>query len=197
MTDQFYNNYVPEQEQTYNHTVVFEGKKVVFDIADTKGKNSALISHADAVLLVFSITDSQSFDHAKELLTKVKDLTFCRTPIILVANKCDKGNSREVPKEQYQHLSEVCNLRCFEVSAAIPTVRLDVVFEEVYYQVYANRTRTRTFSNPNSAVLQRKQIPLGTIHRRRSVSMEEGVFRNLIQNRKEKKKKHFSLPHLI
>lgn len=206
MTDQFYNNYVPEQEQTYNHTVVMGGKKVHFDIMDTKGKNTALISHADAILLVFSVTDAQSFTHLEQLLVKVRDLTFSRTPLLMVANKCDKGNTaRQVTRDVYMKLAEDNNLRCFEVSAATPRLKLDVVFEEVYYQVHVCKTRTRTFSNPNSANLERRQIRLGSIQRQLSVSMEEGMFRERLgadaadvrEEKKKKKKKRFSLAALI
>lgn len=178
LVDRFYNNYVSEPEETYQYTVMIGTKKVVFDIIDTKGKNNAVISYADAILLVFSITDLASFEHIKEELMKVKGLLGLRraAPIILIANKMDKSRHREVKKEDYENLAKQHELKYFEISAAIPTLTLDKVFEEVYQQAYASKKR-----RPRSCVITPIRNP--PLERRLSRSLQEGDFISIVHPR--------------
>merc|ERR1712013_477362 len=101
LSDQFYLHYIFEHEKTYQYSVRFKRNKVTFDIIETRGKNNAIISHADAVFVVFSITDMESYVHAKEVVKRVKGVTFSGdTPIVLIANKRDKENQRCVGKQE-------------------------------------------------------------------------------------------------
>ena len=184
LTNQFYNNYVPEQEQAYQHILTVGQKKVKLDIIDTKGKNNALISHADAVLLVFSITDFKSFEHVKELISKVRNLNINEIPIIIIANKIDKGKQREVSKEKCERLSQEYNLKVFELSAAIPTTNIDAVFEEVYRQIHTKRkSHRRSSSNSTMEIFERKNVPLTEIKRRLSKSLDAGEFIKIIPSK--------------
>ena len=153
---------------------------MTYDIIETKGKNTAIISHADAVLLVFSITDVSSFEHAKETVVRLRELLSLRknTPVILIANKSDRSKYRTVQKEDYEKLCRDENLKCFELSAAIPLKKLDVVFEEIYEQSYVTRKKRR----PSSCVLTPTKVPT-LCERRMSKSLGEDDFMNIVHPR--------------
>merc|ERR1712168_865360 len=86
--------------------------------------------------------------HAKELVKKTKDMTLENTPILLIANKTDKGNQRTVQRVEYEEFCEENGLKLFELSAALFTNTLDIAFEEIYRQLYLSNTSNYTSDSP-------------------------------------------------
>lgn len=178
LADQFYNNYSQEEEKTYQHCVTYGQRKISFDIIETKGKNKALITNADAIFLVFSIIDLTSFHHMKDLLAKVQDLTFHKTPIMIIANKIDKVKQREVARQDYEEMEQMKGLRVFELSAAIPTLSLDIVFEEVYRQVYLS-TKGSPSRSPSYSPLSRSPNRSPLFRRLKKQPYDKSISRSL------------------
>ena len=99
-------------------------------------QNNAMISYADAVLLVFSVTDKSSFENAKLLVDKVRSLNVNNIPILVVANKIDQCKKRTVSKDDIERWS-VLNLPflklvrssksfisiCFNEQGSLPSVK--------------------------------------------------------------------------
>ncbi len=102
---------------------------------------SEYMSKGDGFLLVFSITDPQSFEDCNKLyeeLLKSKEATAdSKIPIILVGNKCDCEDQRGVTKEEAEELTTKLGSLCkyYETSAK-ERIHVDEVFEELVRLVY-------------------------------------------------------------
>jgi len=177
LTDQFFNNYVPGKEMAYKHQMVVGTKKINFDICDSNGKNNAMISYADAVLLVFSVTDKSSFENAKLLVEKVRNLNVNNIPILVVANKIDQCKKRTVTKDDIDSFSRSLDVLVLERSAAIPTEDIASLFTEMYKLIQASKKQRRdsdpTINDPTS------KFNLMSI-RRLSTSLDENDFIKLV-----------------
>ena len=47
-------------------------------------------------MLVYSVTSVRTFQHAQKLLTHIQKMKSARVPVVLVANKADMEDQREV-----------------------------------------------------------------------------------------------------
>lgn len=136
-----------------------------------------MISYADAVLLVFSVTDKTSFDNVKVLIDKVRQLNVNNIPIVVVANKIDQIKKREVSKIDIEKFSLCNDVTVLERSAAIPTHDVSSVFVELYKHVQISRKARRdsdTTINEPGANMNLKSI------RRMSTSLDSNDFIKLV-----------------
>ena len=97
-------------------------------------QNNALISYADSVILVYSVTNKESFENVKKLIEKVRELNLNDIPIAVIANKIDQCKQREVSVKEGLTLSIEYGVNVFERSAAIPTQDLKSVLIEMCRQ---------------------------------------------------------------
>ena len=99
-----------------------DGKKVNIKFCDTSGQERYhslapnFIKKADGIILMYDITDRESFDTISKwwediLNNKEKDF-----PIILVGNKIDLEDNREVKREEGENLAKKLNTKFFEIS---------------------------------------------------------------------------------
>lgn len=89
------------------------------------------MDHGKAFLLVYSITSRNSFEEIasfREHILRVKDAT--DVPIVLVGNKCDLEDAREVNTEEGKNLARSFNCPFFETSAAT-RLNIDKCFQDV------------------------------------------------------------------
>lgn len=87
----------------------------------------------DAFILVYSITSRSSFDQLEEfraLIERVKEGQD-NVPIVIIGNKCDMEQQREVTALEGASLASSCgpNVRFFEVSAKM-RINIDEAFNE-------------------------------------------------------------------
>ncbi|GMM50426.1 Ras family GTPase [Starmerella bacillaris] len=126
---QFVDEYDPTIEDSYRKELVVDGETVSLDILDTAGQEeySAMreqyMKTGQGFLLVFSVTSRSSFDeisvlHQQIMRAKNNDSNY---PILLVGNKCDLEDQREVPKEEGTRLANRLNLTYIETSAKTRT----------------------------------------------------------------------------
>jgi GTPase SAR1 and related small G proteins len=134
-----------------------------------------MISYADAVLVVFSVTDRESFNNAKFLVEKVRGLNVNNIPVLVVANKIDK--KRTVTKLDIEAFSKNMDVTVLERSAAIPTEDVASLFAEMYRLVQASKKQRRdsdpTINDPSA------KFNLTSI-RRLSTSLDENDFIKLV-----------------
>ncbi|KAH8041198.1 hypothetical protein HPB51_013858 [Rhipicephalus microplus] len=86
----------------------------------------------DGFLLVYSVTDKQSFDnmgHFHTQILRVKDRD--SYPMLLVANKVDLVHLRRVSEEQGRELAQQLKISYIETSAKDPPINVDAAFHEV------------------------------------------------------------------
>lgn len=71
------------------------------------------------VMLVFDLTDAESFDHVRDWVKEAVQFGSADLPFLLVGNKADLADAghRQVPVEQAQQLAQQLNCEYIEVSA--------------------------------------------------------------------------------
>ena len=127
----------PEQLQTrlthftadsYRKQCVIDDEVALLDVLDTAGQEeySAMreqyMRTGEGFLLVYSITSRQSFEEImtfQQQILRVKDKDYF--PIIVVGNKCDLENERQVSTEGRSHAFQVSSFGRVEERA--PRVR--------------------------------------------------------------------------
>ena len=84
---------------------------------------------ADAVLLVYDISDKDSFEKIKnDYIEEIKENCKKDIPIILLGNKTDKENEREISKEDGMELAEQENYE-FDECCCIKNINVANAFE--------------------------------------------------------------------
>ena len=107
--NKFPENYEPTIEDYYRKQVSLDGEQIMFDIIDTAGQEgnltnlNALIKQANGFLLVYDITRRDSFVEANEFRDRILNVKNCSVvPLVLVGNKLDKQDRREITNESAQ-----------------------------------------------------------------------------------------------
>ena len=104
-------------------TFQIDRKFVTLEIWDTYGQEkfgsvvSMYYKSAQGILLVYSIDNSQSFQHVRKWFEDRKKYTSENIPIILVGNKCDLENERVIPFEEGKALADSLGISFMETSA--------------------------------------------------------------------------------
>ena len=144
----FLNEYDPTIEDIYRSFYNVNGNNVPLEIIDTAGQEeySALrdqyIRAGEAFILVFSITSKTSILEIRELKEQVyrvlgKDDNE-HVPMILVGNKCDLENERDVDKTEAEELAKEWGIEYIEASAKTKTN-----IEEIYKILITDLLKTK------------------------------------------------------
>ena len=145
MYDEFLENYDPTKADCYRKKVVFNGEEIQIDILDTAGQEDYegirdhYIKSGEGFLCVFSITDEFSFEKCKDFrdhILRVKNDD--KVPIILVGNKSDLYDRRQVTALQGQMNANSWKVQYFETSAKMRT-NVDNVFYEITKQIQSQK----------------------------------------------------------
>lgn len=136
----FVDEYDPTIEDSYRKPCTIDNEQVLLDILDTAGQEeySAMreqyMRTGEGFLLVYSIDSRSSLDELTsfyEQIQRVKESD--NVPILIVGNKCDLENERQVSYEEGKQLAESFNCKFFETSAK---QRINV--EESFYELVRN-----------------------------------------------------------
>uniref|UniRef100_T1GCR4 small monomeric GTPase n=1 Tax=Megaselia scalaris TaxID=36166 RepID=T1GCR4_MEGSC len=98
-----------------------------------------LLQWADGLLLVYSITDRQSFNYIRKART---DLT-TETPVFLVANKVDMVHLRQVSTDEGEILAKDLECRFTEVSAAEHVIQVAEIFYDLCKEIIASKRKSK------------------------------------------------------
>ncbi|XP_068711062.1 ras-related and estrogen-regulated growth inhibitor-like isoform X3 [Montipora foliosa] len=115
---------VGKSEVTYNHTIKLDDEDLTFDIRDSLEKGdtrqvSKDIRWADAFLVVYAVTDRNSFNKAIQLVESIYDRKGTdELHIALLGNKMDLEHFRKVSTMEGQSAAEQLGCMFFEVSAS-------------------------------------------------------------------------------
>ncbi|CAG2102559.1 unnamed protein product [Medioppia subpectinata] len=151
----FVTDYDPTIEDSYLQHTEVDAEWCVLDVLDTagqeefsamreqymrKGRRSGLAATdlivcrfpGDGFLLVYSVTDKQSFENIRHFFTqilRVKDRD--SYPMLLAANKVDLVHLRKVTEEQGREMAAQLKVPYIETSAKDPPLNVDAAFHEV------------------------------------------------------------------
>eukprot|EP01130_Rhizamoeba_saxonica_P005226 TRINITY_DN2096_c0_g1_i1.p1 TRINITY_DN2096_c0_g1~~TRINITY_DN2096_c0_g1_i1.p1 ORF type:complete len:211 (-),score=59.14 TRINITY_DN2096_c0_g1_i1:53-643(-) len=145
ISNQFVEDYDPTLEDSYRKQVTIDNEECILDIFDTAGQEDfaavrdQYMRTGDGFICVYSITLQNSFDEAITLhdhILRVKDED--DVPFVLVGNKCDLVEQREVPTEKGQSLANELNCPFLEASAKTRQNVVEV-FEAIVREIKTKR----------------------------------------------------------
>lgn len=124
VTDNFLDEYDPTIEDSYRKQVMIDDETALLDILDTAGQEEfssmqdQWMRDGKGFLLVYNITSRPTFEEVSNLYDKIlrtKDTD--KVPIVLVGNKCDLKDERQVKTEEGAALAKTWVCPFFEASA--------------------------------------------------------------------------------
>ena len=126
VTDNFLDEYDPTIEDSYRKQVMIDDSTAMLDILDTAGQEEfssmqdQWMRDGKGFLLVYNIISRPTFDEVAVLYDKIlrtKDTD--KVPVVLVGNKCDLQNQREVAYDDGAQLAKQWGCGFFETSAKL------------------------------------------------------------------------------
>lgn len=108
-------------------TVEIDGKRVKLQIWDTAGQErfrtitTAYYRGAMGILLVYDITDEQSFLNIRNWIRNIEQHASDSVQKILIGNKCDMTDDRIITKDRGQELADEYGIKFYETSAKTDT----------------------------------------------------------------------------
>jgi len=124
VTDNFLDEYDPTIEDSYRKNVIIDSESAMLEILDTAGQEEfssmqeQWMRDGGGFLLVYNIISRQTFDEIQVLYDKIlrtKDAD--KVPIVLVGNKCDLKDERQVEYSEGQELATKWGVPFYESSA--------------------------------------------------------------------------------
>nr|CAD7202847.1 unnamed protein product [Timema douglasi] len=101
----FRESYIPTIEDTYRQVISCNKNICTLQITDTTGSHQfpamqrLSISKGHAFILVYSVTSRQSLEELRpiwDVIREMKGADLANSPVMLVGNKCDETENREV-----------------------------------------------------------------------------------------------------
>lgn len=141
LNDSFEMKHRRTVEELHRKEYEFSGIKVTVEILDTSGSYSfpamrkLSIRNGDAFALVYSIDDAESLETVKNLrdeILEVKEDKFM--PIVVVGNKSDRGECRQVSAEDVLAMVELDWNNNFLEASAKENEHVIELFEELLQQ---------------------------------------------------------------
>jgi GTPase KRas protein len=208
----FVDEYDPTIEDSYRKQCMIDDEVALLDVLDTAGQEeySAMreqyMRTGEGFMLVYSITSRQSFEEVltfQQQILRVKKLDYF--PIIVVGNKCDLENERQVSKQEGEALARSFGCKVIETSAK-SRINVDNAFYDMVREIRRyNSELSRASSKPRKAKWKASEIRKvqGTVGRRIDAARGwgSGLYRPLdfenYEIRLLKLEEGFSLEYLI
>uniref|UniRef100_A0A7S4KJT7 small monomeric GTPase n=1 Tax=Paramoeba aestuarina TaxID=180227 RepID=A0A7S4KJT7_9EUKA len=122
----FVDEYDPTIEDCYRKQVTIDNETCLLDILDTAGQEEyaamreGYMRCGEGFLVVYSITSRSSFEEIegfRNQILRVKDEDY--VPMVLVGNKCDLLDDRQVTLEEGRETASIFTCPFFETSASL------------------------------------------------------------------------------
>ena len=113
--------------------IEIDNKKIKLQIWDTAGQErfrtitTSYYKGAHAIVIVFDITDKDSFEHVKIWMQDIDKFAKQGVMRILVGNKCDLENQRAITKEEGNEMALKYGIKYVETSAK-DTINIEELF---------------------------------------------------------------------
>jgi small GTP-binding protein len=134
----FLREYINTIEDFYTKSTSVDNKQVELDILDTAGMEEfravrdAMIRDREGFLMIFDLTNMESFERIDYLMSLVKAYHSSPTgaPCILIGNKSDKRDERVVTNEMAVNKANQYSIPYFE-SSALSGINIEESFNEL------------------------------------------------------------------
>lgn len=156
----FIDEYDPTIEDAYSKSITVDDKVFQLDVLDTAGQEeySAMremyLETGEAFVVVYAVNNRDSFEGIQDtfvpLIERVKDAAAKDVPIVLVGNKCDLDDEREIPRDEGAAYARRIGAQFLETSACTG-VNVPAIFETVIRLVVAAREREANAQDANTA----------------------------------------------
>ncbi|CAF1151793.1 unnamed protein product [Didymodactylos carnosus] len=194
----FLNGKCPESyretvEDLYYREYTVDDKTIKVDILDTAGNmefpamRRLSIATSHAFILVYSVDNLASFEEIRRIIEQIKEqrsTNYQEIPIVVVGNKTDRTEKRQIEEEQVQDmLQELGPLHCrFAECSALDRPSIIDIFLKLLSLVQLSAARTL------SPILRRKVSE--RLKKKEFIENEKGVSRSrsLIRRTSMKKK---------
>ena len=156
VTGQFVEKYDPTIEDFYRKEIDVDNSPSILEILDTAGTEQfasmrdLYIKNGQGFLLIYSLLNRQTFNDLKAIkdqILRVKNMD--TVPMILVGNKSDMFDEREVSANEAKLLAEEWGCPHFETSAKTSS-NVDEMFSEIVRQM---KTRQKESGSGGCCVL--------------------------------------------
>ncbi|KAM3619202.1 uncharacterized protein V6R79_004478 [Siganus canaliculatus] len=190
LTRRFIGDYERNAGNLYSREVQVDGEQVTIQVQDTPGVEmtdngislpdhvTCSIQWADAVVLVYSVTDRRSFDLIDQLHQLVVRAGGANMPpVILLANKADLLHLRRVDSQQGPLLAGTLGCSFYEVSASEDYSQVHTAFHRLCCELAKQPppppppASSNTSHNSASAATEKRRSPL--IPRPKSPNMQD------------------------
>ncbi|KAL7720477.1 small monomeric GTPase [Entamoeba marina] len=153
-TNVFFSNFLPTDHCTFHHSKisvdgVFYNLSIIDTNKDTYDVNEIYIKQAEAFIIMYSISDKQSFNNIQKYLKEVlnihkqSNVDGSLPPIAIVGNKSDIENERVVSIEEGQELA--LELSClFMETSSLNKSNINHLFDVLTREVINKRNLTKT-----------------------------------------------------
>jgi len=146
-------------------TITIDKKTVKLQIWDTAGQErfrtitSAYYRGADGIIMVYDVTSQESFDHVEEWLSEVDRYANENTAKLLLGNKADLVEEKQVTEENAQKFADKLGISFLETSAKTAT-NVDAAFLTMAKELIAAREKA---SASGTAVKPGKNFSLKSV----------------------------------
>jgi GTPase KRas len=120
----FQNDYDPTIEDSYRIQCVVDGQSYLLEILDTAGQDEYValrdqyMRNGDGFLCIYAITSTSSMNELLDLIEKIYRIKDnLNVPIVIVGNKSDLANERNVSYQEGLELAKKYNTEYIETSA--------------------------------------------------------------------------------
>ena len=129
-------------KESYMYQVNLHGHDIKMKIWDTAGQERfksmslSVIKTVDALVLVYSIASKQTFNNLETWLQQLKNITdLSKKPVIILGNKCDLEEIREVTYKEGEEYAENLGYHFYETSAKTGK-NVKEAFDDIFEQLY-------------------------------------------------------------
>ena len=122
------------------------GKIVKIQIWDTAGQDrfrsitKNYYKGAHGIILIYDVTNKKTFENVRTWINQIKEEVSEKVSIILVGNKIDDEEHREVPNVEGEKLANELGLMFFECSAK-SGINIDSTFNELVKKTVENYSK--------------------------------------------------------
>ena len=134
--------------------IEIDSKKIKLQIWDTAGQErfrtitTSYYKGAHAIVIVFDITDKDSFEHVKVWMQDIDKFAKQGVMRILVGNKCDLEHQRAVTKDQGNEMALKYGIKYIETSAK-DTINIEELFVNTAKTLMNKQQNNKTGINNN------------------------------------------------